>query len=140
MGAVQTPWHFTNVFLDLFDHWQTLEAGLLAFVAGLLAFVAAVIALRFERRKERLENRAILVSRLEIPPLLSTVFETHGVFEKLTRAKVQITARDLMKLTELRQPVAYPAAADKLGRLGPQLAGGVSTSTQILSTSNMLGE
>lgn len=123
---MQTQWQFTT-WLDLFDHWQTLEAGLLAFVAGLLAFVAAVIALRFERRREQRENDAILLSlAAEIRPLLSMLCETRGVFEKLTHANVQIPARDLMKLTELRQPVAYLAAADKLGRLGPQLAGGVS--------------
>jgi hypothetical protein len=116
-------WQFTT-WLALLDHWQSL-------VAGLVALLAAVIALGggelFARCKERRENDAILGSLApEIRQLLSTLFETHGVFEKLTRANARMTARDLMKHTELRQPVAYPAAADKLGRLGPRLAGGVS--------------
>jgi hypothetical protein len=83
--------------------------------------------LRFERRREQRENDAILLSlAVEIRQLLSMLFETHGVFEKLTRARVRITARDLMKVTELRQPSVYPAAADRLGRLEPRLARGVS--------------
>ncbi len=31
--VTQTPWHYTN-FWDWLDHWQTLIAGFLAFVAG----------------------------------------------------------------------------------------------------------
>ena len=31
--VTQTPWHFTTG-LDLFDHWQTVIAGVFALVAG----------------------------------------------------------------------------------------------------------
>ena len=105
-------------------NWQSLAAGLVALGAAIVAVGGAEW---FARRKEQRENDAILASLApEIRLLLSTLFETHGVFETLTRANAPMTARDLMTHTELRQPVAYPAAADKLGRLGPRLAGGVS--------------
>jgi len=116
------PCHFTT-WLDLLDHWQSLVAGIFALIAALIAVWGGEF---FSRRKERRENHAILASLApEIRELLSTLFKTHGVFEKLARANARMTARDLMKHTELRQPVAYPAAADKLGRLGSRLAGGV---------------
>ncbi len=122
MGDVQ-PRHFTTS-LDLLDHWQSFAAGVLALVAALIAVGGGEY---FARRKERRENDAILASLApEIRLLLSTLYETHRVFEKLTRPNNRMTARDVMKLTEIRQPVVYPAVADKIGRLGPRLAGGVS--------------
>jgi hypothetical protein len=38
---VGAPWHFTTV-LDLFDHWQTLVAGLVAIVAAVLTIWATL--------------------------------------------------------------------------------------------------
>ena len=42
MTPVDTPWHFTT-WLDLFDHWQTVIAGVLAFAAGFGTVVATMI-------------------------------------------------------------------------------------------------
>jgi hypothetical protein len=39
------PWHFST-WLDLFDHWQTGIAGLLAFAAGFGTVVATMIIAR----------------------------------------------------------------------------------------------
>ncbi len=39
------PWHFTT-WLDLFDHWQTVIAGVLALVAGFGTVVATMIIAR----------------------------------------------------------------------------------------------
>jgi hypothetical protein len=124
VGDVQTPWHFTT-WLDLLDHWQSLAAGLVALLAAVIALGGSEY---FARRKEQRENDAILASlAAEIRQLLLTLFVTHGALERvvrgLIRANAQTSARDLTKFTELRQPVAYPAAADKLGRFGRQMAG-----------------
>ncbi len=40
------PWHYTTR-LDLFDHWQTLAAGVLALIA---AIITEFVTLRVEHR------------------------------------------------------------------------------------------
>jgi hypothetical protein len=63
MIPVDTPWHFTT-WLDLFDHWQTGIAGVLAFVAGFGTVVATMIIARRQIRASREEaNRVIAATR-----------------------------------------------------------------------------
>ena len=45
--VTSTPWHFTT-WLDLFDHWQTVFAGLIALIA---AIITVRVTLRVERAK-----------------------------------------------------------------------------------------
>ena len=59
--VTQTPWHFTTC-LDLFDHWQTVFAGVLALVAGLITVRViskqTVTTVRLERERVLSEDRA----------------------------------------------------------------------------------
>ncbi len=57
------PWHYTT-WLDLFDHWQTVIAGVLAFVAGFGTVVATMIIARRQIDASREEaNRIIAATR-----------------------------------------------------------------------------
>jgi hypothetical protein len=55
---MQTPWRFTT-WLDLLDHWQSLVAGVLTFLAAVMVVGGAEW---FARRKERGEVAAIRAS------------------------------------------------------------------------------
>ena len=58
--VTQAPWHYTN-FWDWLDHWQTLIAGVLAFVAGVgTVWVAiwAILATRAIARAQIAASRA----------------------------------------------------------------------------------
>jgi hypothetical protein len=50
--VTQTPWHYTT-FRDWLDHWQTLIAGFLAFMAGVGTVVAAIWAIWATRSTAR---------------------------------------------------------------------------------------
>ena len=50
--VTQTPWHYTT-WPDALDHWQTLIAGGLAFVAGVGTVVAAIWAIWATRSTAR---------------------------------------------------------------------------------------
>ncbi len=77
------PWHFTTL-PDVFDHWQSLLAGLLAFFAALIVVGGSEY---FGRRKERREIAAIRASLgVEIRLFIVTLFETHKVLTRLIGA------------------------------------------------------
>jgi hypothetical protein len=56
--VTQTPWHFTT-WLDLFDHWQTV-------IAGLAALLAAFIALVIPEWRARTALRTMLGSEIRL--------------------------------------------------------------------------
>jgi hypothetical protein len=59
--VTQTPWHFTTC-LDLFDHWQTVFAGVLALAAGLITVLVinkqTVTTVRLEQTRNASEASA----------------------------------------------------------------------------------
>lgn len=114
------PWHFTT-WLDLLDHWQSL-------VAGVLAFLAAVIVIGggefFTRCKERREVDAIRTSlAVEIQQFIDILLRACAMIQL---SGPNFTPSDLRTLTDFSQPVVYPAMADRLGLLGLPLAKYVS--------------
>ena len=61
--VAQTPWHFTT-WLDAFDHWQTVIAGVLALAAGLGTVAATMIIARRQIDASREEaDRVITATR-----------------------------------------------------------------------------
>ena len=122
MGDMQTPWRFTT-WLDLLDHWQSLVAGVLAFIAAVIVVVGAEW---FARRRDRREVVAIRASlTVEIQQFVDTLLRLRGMIRTPSDGPM-LTRRDLQKFAEFHQPVVYPAIAEKIGLLGPSLAGGVS--------------
>src|ERR1700730_14955395 len=80
-------WHFTT-WLDLFDHWQTVIAGVLALVA---AFGTILVT-------RRITNRQITASREEAARVIAaTRAQTEATF-KQTEATVRL--EDLRKASE----------------------------------------
>ena len=66
------PWHFTT-WLDLFDHWQTVIAGVLALFAGFGTVVATMI----------IANRQIAASREEADRVIAaTRAQTEATFKQ----------------------------------------------------------
>ena len=103
--VTQTPWRYTT-FPEALDHWQSL-------VAGLLAFVAAVIVVVGSEWRARKALRASLASevRLYVDHLIKlremlTRLEPSFVDEGAARRQY-----DLRDLTALYPPTVYPAAA-----------------------------
>jgi hypothetical protein len=142
----------------LYD-WQTVIAGVLAFLAGVATVVAAIWAIwatrstareqiaasradadrviaatreqtrvtaeqtattvRLEQERVLREVEAIRLSvATEIRWLLGTLIETHKVLVRLSEGGTVTSARDVETLTEVRDPVVYPASADRIGLLG----------------------
>ena len=58
------PWHYTT-FPEALDHWQTLIAGFLAFVAGVGTVVAAIWAIWVTRSSAK---EQIAASRADASP------------------------------------------------------------------------
>lgn len=123
MASAQIPWHFTT-WLDLLDHWQSLAAGLVAVIAAVIAVGGAEF---FGRLKECRERKAILLSlATEIRFLLQTMLDTHAVIATLAGKPIIVSALEVKEHTDLREPVIYPATADRIGILGPTLAQSVA--------------
>ena len=98
---------------DLLDHWQTLIAGGLALLAAIIAALIAVIS---ARRKERREIKAIRLSLAEeIWWLLRHLLDVHDGLKQLSARPSRWSARDVQDFLRLREPVVYPAIADKIG-------------------------
>ncbi len=112
------PWHFTTwLDLDLLDHWQSLVAGLVALVAAIIALGGTEL---FARLKERRERKAIRLSLAEeIQWLLRHLLVIHSGLKQLSaelkHRSAGLSARDVQDFTSLREPVIYPAIADKIG-------------------------
>ena len=116
-----------GTWLDVLDHWQTLTAGLVAILAALIAVAAPEF---FARCRARKEIKAIRVAvTVEAQWLMDTMIDTHSVLVNMlgaaTAAEAHAGEIGLSSmgrtLGELREPVVYPACADKIGALGPRL-------------------
>jgi hypothetical protein len=115
-------WHYTTA-LDLIDHWQTLIAGVLGFIAGALAFGAAITAvvftLRTERRKLEHELKAVRSSlAVELRQSTAGALSASQLLRKLAISGETITARMVESSFYVPPPVIYLASADKIGLLG----------------------
>jgi hypothetical protein len=74
---------------------------------------------RLEQERVLREVEAIRLSvATEIRWLLGTLIETHKVLVRLSEGGTVTRARDVETLTEVRDPVVYPASADRIGLLG----------------------
>ena len=117
---MQTPWQFTTWLVDLFDHWQTLLAGLIALFAAWLSLRGSK---RLERRREQREIDAIVWSlAVEIREILQVVIRTHGILKTQIDKKTPVDPSSLKRFTRLPKPTVYEASADKIGLLGGALA------------------
>ena len=113
------PWHFTT-WLDLFDHWQSLTAGLAAIVAALIAVFGAEFFAWLRARREDKAVRASLA--VEIRSLLNVLIDTHEI---LTLMEFP-TGQSVASAAKPPRPTVYPATADRIGRLRRQLAADVT--------------
>jgi hypothetical protein len=132
--------HFTrwDHFTTWLNHWQTLLAGILAFFAGFFALAAARWSVRSAERQarwsvegaERLsrqkDQREIEYIRFalasEIRWLVNILLATHDTLTSIARKKLPTRPRDVEQLASLREPVVYPAVAEKVGLLEQPLA------------------
>jgi hypothetical protein len=113
---VDTLWKF-RTWLDAFDHWQTLLAGILGFTA---AIVAVVIALRSERRKAARDLEALRRSiGLEVRQCTAVALGSFQLLAKLAQKKDgPITYRMVQSYAHFQDALIFPAVADKIGLLG----------------------
>jgi hypothetical protein len=109
------PWHYTTV-VDFVDHWQTLIAGLFAFIA---AFITVVYTLKVESRKVDRELDALRKSlAIELRLLIPGALCVHGLLTRLgSKRDGPITARMVESLSRMPAPIIYPANAHKIGLL-----------------------
>jgi hypothetical protein len=115
----------TQSWLDLLDHWQSLAAGLVAVFAAIIAIGGAEL---FARLKERRERKAILLSlaaevRLGISLCIGALRTFRWISES---SSVLMFGPDLRARVELPPPIVFPASADRIGLLGPQIAAGLT--------------
>jgi hypothetical protein len=138
------PWHFTT-WLDLFDHWQTVIAGVLAFVAGFGTVVATMIIARRQIAASREEADRVIAAtreqthmtiRLErervsseldalrkslAVELRQQIPRALAVYDSLKRWSSkpgrQITARMVEHLSRMPAPIIFSASAGKIGLL-----------------------
>ena len=115
---MQTPWRFTT-WLDLLDHWQSLVAGVLAFIAAVIVVVGAEW---FARRRDRQEAAAISASlAIEILEFTDTLLRVRDTIQALV-TEPKFARRELLTLMEFHPPVVYPAIADRIGLMRSSLA------------------
>jgi hypothetical protein len=109
-------WQFTT-WLALFDHWQSLVAGVLAFVAAVIVVGFSELFAGRQRRREVAAIRASLA--VEISEFIKLMIETHVVLTGLSMPPM----RSSLAKFEVPRPTVYPATADRIGLLGPLAAG-----------------
>ena len=83
------PWHYTT-FWDWLDHWQTLIAGFLAFVAGVGTVVAAIGAIWVTRSTAR---KQIDASREDADSMIAAARDQTEVTAKQTETIVRLERR-----------------------------------------------
>jgi hypothetical protein len=111
------PW------FNVLDHWQSLVAGVLAFIAAVIVVVGAEW---FARRRDRREAAAIRASvAVEVQQFIDTLLRVRELIRRQLSGP-RFTRRDLLTFVEFHQPVVYPAIADRIGLLGPSLAKAVA--------------
>jgi hypothetical protein len=114
-----TPWHYTTL-VDLLDHWQSLIAGALAFLAASAAVVAT-----WELARQATSGDADALRKSLAAELRILVPQALGVHESLgrlaQRSGQKITTRMIEHLSHLSPPVVYMASASKVGMLGYNL-------------------
>jgi hypothetical protein len=100
------PWHFTT-WIDLFDHWQALVAGVLGFAAGIFT---VYYTLSIERRKARRELDALRKSlAVELRQIIPRALGAGTDLRNLARSNQQITARMVDYYARVPVPQVYPA-------------------------------
>lgn len=89
--VTQTPWHYTT-WLDLFDHWQTVIAGVFALLAAFGTVVATMIIAR----------RQIAASRAEADRVIAATREqTRATFRQTE------TTVDLRRMRDASEALAF---------------------------------
>jgi hypothetical protein len=115
--------HFTtwlNPFTTWLDHRQTLATGLTAIVA---AVIAVGVPECFARRRAKQELQAMRLSLgVEIRLLIVLLLDTHRSLTQLSGKAARVLGRDVEQLASLREPLIFPAMADRLGLLRVPLA------------------
>jgi hypothetical protein len=142
--VAQTPWHFTTMPHAL-DHWQTIIAGVLAFVAGFGTVAATMIIARRQIAASREEADEVITAtreqtattvRLERMRVLSEVdalrkslavelrlqiARAFGVYDGLRELSSgsdgPISARMVESKSRMPAPIIYSANAGKIGLL-----------------------
>ena len=114
------PWHFTT-WLDLFDHWQALVAGVLGFAAGIFTVRYTLLS---ERRKAQRELDALQKSlAVELRQIIPRALGAGPALRDLARSNHKITARMVDSYARVPVPQVYPATAGKIGLLGDDAMG-----------------
>jgi hypothetical protein len=114
------PWHFTT-WLDLFDHWQALVAGVLGFAAGIFTVRYTLLG---ERRKAQRELDALQKSlAVELRQIIPRALGAGTALRDLARSNHKITARMVDSYARVPVPLVYPAVAGKIGLLDDDAMG-----------------
>ena len=103
--VTQTPWHYTD-FWDWLDHWQTLIAGFLAFVAGVGTVVAAVWAIRATRL---IASEQIAASRADANMVIAATRDQTETTVRLER--MRDAAKSLAAAFELQSAISRGTSA-----------------------------
>jgi hypothetical protein len=107
--VTQTPWHYTT-FWDWADHWETLLAGFLAFVAGVGTVLAAIWAIWATRSTAK---KQIDASREDAERVIAATREQTEVTAKQTDTTVRLQqTRDASEASAFHAMLA--AAMDRV--------------------------
>ena len=116
------PWHYTT-FPEALDHWQTLIAGFLAFVAGVGTVVAAIWAIWVTRSSAK---EQIAASRADADRVIDTTREQTRATFKQTETTV-----DLQQMRDASEALAFHAMlAAAMDRVLAEQAGAKETYPQ----------
>jgi hypothetical protein len=128
--VTQTPWRYTT-FWDWLDHWQTLIAGFLAFVAGVGTVVAAIWAVWATRSTAR---EQITASRAEADRVIAATREqTRATFEQTE------TTIDLQVMRDASEAAAFHIMLEAaMARVLDEAAGARKTYPQLMTPQAVL--
>jgi hypothetical protein len=107
----------------LYD-WQTVIAGILAFVAGFGTVVATMIIANKQIAASREEAKKVIDAiraslAVEIREYIGILIKTREILRPYSEPEKPIQARDLRSVAVFSPPTVYPASADRIGLLGP---------------------